>query len=81
VPKRIFEFVCPEGHITERLADTEQRTILCRCFAEAERIVSAPQIKLEGITGAFPGAYDRWERVRAEKLAVERKQKASRGEE
>jgi hypothetical protein len=79
--KRIFEFVCPEGHITERLVDSEVRTVLCSCFSEAERIVSAPQIKLEGITGAFPGAYDRWERVRAEKLAVERKQKASHGEE
>jgi hypothetical protein len=30
--------------------------------------------KLEGITGQFPTAYDAWERKRAEKLAVERKQ-------
>jgi hypothetical protein len=80
VPKRIFEFACPEGHITERLVDSEQRTVLCRCFAEAERIVSAPRVNLEGITGAFPGAYDKWERVRKEKLAQERKQAASRGE-
>jgi hypothetical protein len=81
VPKRLFEFVCPEGHITERLVDSEVRHSVCHCFLESERIVSAPQIKLEGFTGAFPGAYDRWERVRKEKLAVERKQKASRGEE
>lgn len=80
MPKRLFEFACGEGHITERLVDSETRTVLCHCFSEAERIVSAPQIKLEGFTGAFPGAYDRWERVHKEKLAVERRQAASRGE-
>jgi hypothetical protein len=77
VPKRMFEFVCSEGHITERLIDSETRKAPCGhpgCLLESERIVSAPQIKLEGFSGAFPGAYDRWERVRAEKLAQERKQ-------
>lgn len=82
MPKRIFEFVCPEGHVTERLIDSEVRHSVCpKCFLESERVVSSPQIKLEGFTGAFPGAYDRWEKVRREKLAVERKQKASHGEE
>jgi hypothetical protein len=79
--RRLFEFVCQNGHITERLVDSEVRTLTCLdCSRVAERIVSAPQVKLEGITGAFPGAYDKWERVRAEKLAVERKQKAKHGE-
>jgi hypothetical protein len=83
VPKFMYEYCCADGHITERLAEPDTRTVLCGqpgCFSEAERIVSAPQIKLEGFTGAFPGAYDRWERVHKEKLAVERRQAASRGE-
>ena len=33
-------------------------------------------VKLEGVTGDFPGAAMQWERKRAEKLAVERKQSA-----
>jgi hypothetical protein len=78
--KRIFEFACPNGHITEQLQDDTIRHIHCpQCEFVAQRIVSAPQVKLEGITGAFPGAYERWERVRAEKLKEERKKNASYG--
>jgi putative FmdB family regulatory protein len=73
--KRIFEFACEEGHITEALKDDSERVITCpQCGKEAVRIVSAPQVKLEGFTGAFPDAYDRWSRVRAEKLKQEKKQ-------
>lgn len=79
--KRIFEFLCDDGHLTDRFVDSEVRQMACSCGKESKRIVSAPQVKLEGITGSFPGAYDRWERVRAEKLQQERKQKASHGEE
>ena len=71
--KRIFEFACNDYHITERLVDDSIRTVQCTCGKDADRIVSAPTVKLEGITGAFPGAYDRWERVRAEKLKQEKK--------
>lgn len=75
LPKRLYEFQCPEGHITEQLREPEVRTSVCpQCFLESQRIVSAPSVRLEGISGHFPGAYDRWEKVRAEKLAQERKQ-------
>jgi hypothetical protein len=40
---------------------------------EAIRIISTPMISLEGITGAFPGASDKWVRNRAEKLKQEQK--------
>lgn len=75
--KRLFDFLCDEGHATEALRDDSERTISCpHCGKEAVRVVSAPNIKLEGITGAFPGAYDRWERVRAERLKIEQKRNA-----
>lgn len=82
--RRIFEFACDQGHVTERYVDEQVMCIQCphcKYLAVANRIVSAPQIKLEGITGSFPGAYDRWERVRAEKLQQERKRNASHGED
>ena len=73
--KRIFEFLCSDGHLSESLVDDSVRNIACKtCGQDAQRIVSSGTIKLEGITGSFPGAYDRWERVRAEKLKQERKQ-------
>ncbi len=78
--KRMFEFLCDDAHLSEKLVDDAIRTIKCStCDKEAHRIVSNPTIKLEGCTGAFPGAYDRWERVRAEKLAQERKKAADAG--
>jgi len=73
--RKIFEFVCTEEHKFEALVDDSVRAYKCpHCGSDATRIISAPQMKLEGCTGAFPTAYDAWERKRAEKLAVERKQ-------
>lgn len=72
--KRIYEFACEDNHISEALVDSDTRNIPCKvCGKEATRIVSMPQIKLEGCSGSFPSAYDAWERKRSEKLAQERK--------
>jgi hypothetical protein len=73
--KRIFEFMCEHAHISEALVEDSIRAMQCvHCSQEATRIISKPRFKLEGITGDYPTAYDAWERKRAEKLAVERKQ-------
>jgi len=77
---RLFEFRCDDGHISEQLVSDTLRVSPCReCGKAANRIMSAPRVNLEGITGAFPGAYDRWARVRAEKLSQERKKNSSEG--
>jgi hypothetical protein len=78
--KRIYEFRCFEGHVTERYADERLLAIKCdTCSKEANRILSAPRIKLEGITGAFPSAADRWANTHEEatRLARKRKQEAT----
>lgn len=73
--KILSDFLCDEGHATEALREDSIRTISCPiCGKDAVKAVSAPSIKLEGFTGAFPDAYDRWARVRAEKLKQEQKQ-------
>ena len=72
--RRMFEFVCEDGHISEALVDEECRDLVCRaCGKPSTRIVSSVRSNLEGITGAFPGAYDAWERKRSDKLKQERK--------
>tara|TARA_B110000977_G_scaffold55891_1_gene76138 strand:- start:2810 stop:3046 length:237 start_codon:yes stop_codon:yes gene_type:complete len=72
--KRMYEFMCADGHVTEHLIDDSYRTALCKeCGANAIRILSTPRISLEGITGAFPGAADKWVKVRAERLQQEQK--------
>ena len=73
--KIMSDFLCDEGHVTEALREDSVRTISCpMCGKDAVKAVSAPTIKLEGFTGAFLDAYDRWARVRAEKLQQEKKQ-------
>ena len=75
MPRRIYEFVCSNGHRTEALVDSECHATPCKeCDAEAIRVMSAPSMKLEGWSGSFPTAADAWVRKRSEKLAVERKQ-------
>lgn len=78
--RRIFEFACHCGQVFEKYVDDSVRSVGCSCGIQAERIMSATNFKLEGITGDFPGAYSRWERVRAEKMKEERKKAASHGE-
>lgn len=76
--KRIFEFLCDNDHLTEQFIDEEIRTTSCReCGASAMRLISTPRISLEGITGAFPGAADKWVKKRAEKLKQEQKTAAA----
>jgi hypothetical protein len=72
--RRMFEFTCEDNHLSEAFVDDEVRVIACRaCAKPATRIISLVNMKLEGITGAFPSAYDAWERKRSQKLAQERK--------
>ena len=72
--KRIYEFLCDNQHISEHYVDESIRASSCKeCGLEAIRILSAPRVSLEGITGAFPGAADKWVRIRAEKLKQEQK--------
>ena len=61
--KRIFEFRCGEGHITEKYIDSTEHSVICSvCQSIATRIISAPNIMLEGVTGDVPTAADAWAR-------------------
>lgn len=76
--KRIFEFRCAKGHLTEKFVDDETRSIECpHCRNEASRIISSPRISLEGITGAFPSAFDSWARKHEEATRVAYKKQQS----
>ena len=60
----INDFQCSEGHTTEHLVEHTQNTVVCPvCGKRAQRQLAAPRSKLEGITGAFPSAYDKWAKV------------------
>ncbi len=73
--KRILTFKCPQcDNVFDDLVEFTHTHICPQCGGVADKIITCPQIKLEGVTGAFPGAAMSWERKRAEKMAQEQKQ-------
>lgn len=75
--KILNDFKCADGHVTEALREDSVTAIVCsHCGKEAIKALAAPRSNLEGFTGAFPDAYERWAKVRAERLKVEQKQNA-----
>lgn len=68
------DFLCSHcGQVTEKLVDNDFKTIECpECQGDAVEQLSMPTVRLEGITGAFPGASERWARIREEKAANKR---------
>ena len=75
--KRIYEIICADDHLTAAYIDSESRTTNCKvCGDPAIRIVSKPMVKLEGVTGDFPGAAMQWERKRNERIKAEQKSAA-----
>jgi hypothetical protein len=75
--RRLYEFKCEDNHVTEQLVDETIKVSQCRvCDGAATRIISPTGIYLEPFSGQYPAAYDRWTRVRAEKLAKEKKANA-----
>lgn len=61
--RMMFDFKCDNDHTTEKLTDSETRTICCPvCGLLAVRQIAAPLSVLEGITGSFPGAAMKWDK-------------------
>ena len=65
------DFKCAScGAEQERFVDTYFTEVQCDCGGVAHRIVGMPTVRLEGITGAFPGAHDRWARIREDNARI-----------
>ena len=74
----LYDYVCSvcthEFEELVRLSEYDRPVACPQCSNEAIRKLSAPMVKLEGITGDFPGAYMSWEKKRKQKMAQELKQ-------
>jgi len=71
---RLFDFRCPDGHKFEDLVKSDVTVSRCNCGLDAKRIVSTGRSKLEGISGDFTDANDKWAKRRKQQIAHERKQ-------
>lgn len=67
------DFKCPSGHTTESFEENTVDHITCHCGERASKLVASPRFKLEGITGDYPTAAQKWESQRKEKLRQEQK--------
>lgn len=72
--RRIFDFQCAKGHVTEKFVDDSVTVVQCpHCGNDASRLISAPRISLDGCSGDFPTASDAWVKRRNSHIAWERK--------
>ncbi len=72
--RRIFDFQCAKGHVTEKFVDDSVTVVQCpHCGNDATRLISAPRISLDGCSGDFPTAADAWVNRRNSHIAWERK--------
>jgi hypothetical protein len=58
----LFDFKCPLGHVFERNVQSSVKELACpECEAPANRIISAPSLKIP-FNGDYPGAAYKWAR-------------------
>jgi len=77
---RLFDFECDSGHRHEALVQTGVHSVACPvCNKVAARLIAAPQIRLEGITGDFPSAAMQWEKRRESHMRKEQRNKERHG--
>jgi len=80
MPRRMYDFKCKDSHITESFVDVDIKEVQCSvCDEVATRIISPATISLDPVSGLYPSATSKWHKMRAEKLAVERKTTANHG--
>jgi hypothetical protein len=80
MPRRMYDFECKDSHITESFVDVDTKEVQCgECGGTAARIISPTTIYLDPVSGLYPSATSKWHKMRAEKLALEKKTKANHG--
>ena len=78
--RRMYDFKCKQNHQVESFVDEAVKEITCDvCDGVATRIISPTTISLDPVSGLFPSATAKWAKMRAEKLALEKKTKANHG--
>lgn len=71
----MFDFKCENSHITESFVSDDTKEVQCgECDGKATRIISPAKISLDPLSGLYPSATSKWSKMRAEKLALEKKQ-------
>lgn len=71
MPRLMREFQCTKcDKAFERFIDTNAGYVECDCGGVAYRMIGMPTVKLEGVSGDFPGAHSRWATIREENARI-----------
>ena len=66
--RTLRDFCCPTCNtIQERFIGDQVVEVDCACGGIAQRVIGMPKILLDGTDASFPGAYDRWARIREDR--------------
>lgn len=72
--KIMRDFLCDEcGESIERFIDANIYSVGCACGGKATRLIGTPRVALDGTDPGFPGAYDRWARIREDNARIKKK--------
>ena len=73
--RKIYDFGCPSGHITEEFINDSVTQIDCpNCRQLSTRLVSYAGPMLDVVSGDFPGATMKWAKGRQKKIKAERRE-------
>lgn len=76
--KILFSFQCRDCKAGfEELTEYKKETQCPECGGVADKLISAPSISLEGYSGSFPDAAERWAKKHWKQTAKEKKQNAA----
>ena len=72
--RTLRDFMCEKcGTVQERFVSGQVVEVDCACGEIAKRMIGMPRVALDGTDPGFPGAYDRWARVREENARIKGK--------
>lgn len=76
--KILFNFLCNDcGHPFEEFTEYKKTSECPQCHGIADKQVTAPTISLEGYSGSFPTASDKWAKKHWKQSEKEKKQNAA----
>ena len=72
--KTLRDYCCGKcGKQEERYAEMALDRYPCNCGGEMVRLIGMPKVMLDGTDAGFPGAYDKWARIREENARIKSK--------
>ena len=72
--KLLRDYLCEScGTVQERFIDCETVAVDCACGEIAKRVIGMPKVMLDGTDASFPGAYDKWARIREDNARIKSK--------